>query len=139
MTTETIISLAFNFLRVIEGLRLKAYQDSGGVWTIGYGHTKDVTAGMVITATQAFEFFEQDCKPIFDYLFARFPLQLSGPWFYVGLVSFGYNAGLGSLIKVTSKANWRDMLDYNHIHKVVSAELTNRRALEYSMVTELAA
>ena len=27
-------------LKEFEGLRLKSYQDSAGVWTIGYGHTK---------------------------------------------------------------------------------------------------
>ncbi|WP_423245967.1 glycoside hydrolase family protein [Periweissella cryptocerci] len=33
-------------LKQFEGLRLKAYQDSVGVWTIGYGHTKGVVRGM---------------------------------------------------------------------------------------------
>lgn len=37
-----------------EGLELKAYQDSVGVWTIGYGHTgTDVKRGLVITEPQA--------------------------------------------------------------------------------------
>lgn len=37
-----------------EGLNLEAYQDSVGVWTIGYGHTgPDVSAGMEITQEQA--------------------------------------------------------------------------------------
>jgi len=37
-----------------EGLELKAYQDSVGVWTIGYGHTgADVKPGMTITEEQA--------------------------------------------------------------------------------------
>jgi len=37
-----------------EGLELKAYQDSVGVWTIGYGHTgSDVKAGLMITEAQA--------------------------------------------------------------------------------------
>ncbi len=37
-----------------ESLRLDAYQDSVGVWTIGYGHTgSDVHAGMTITEQQA--------------------------------------------------------------------------------------
>jgi lysozyme len=37
-----------------EGLELKAYQDSVGVWTIGYGHTgTDVKAGLTITEDQA--------------------------------------------------------------------------------------
>jgi len=37
-----------------EGLRLVAYQDSVGVWTIGYGHTgPDVRVGLTITEEQA--------------------------------------------------------------------------------------
>jgi lysozyme len=36
-----------------EGLRLDAYQDGGGVWTIGYGSTCDVHQGLVITPGEA--------------------------------------------------------------------------------------
>ena len=36
-----------------EGCRLTAYQDSGGVWTIGYGHTAGVYAGKTCTEAQA--------------------------------------------------------------------------------------
>lgn len=32
-----------------EGLRLKAYQDSGGIWTCGYGHTLNVSPSTVCT------------------------------------------------------------------------------------------
>lgn len=41
-------------LRHFEGLRLKAYRDPGGVWTIGYGHTgPDVYEGLVWSQAQA--------------------------------------------------------------------------------------
>ena len=44
-----------------EGLRLKAYKDTVGVLTIGYGHTgPDVKDGMVITEEQADDLLEQD-------------------------------------------------------------------------------
>lgn len=37
-----------------EGLRLEAYQDSGGVWTVGYGHTGPaLLAGMKISEADA--------------------------------------------------------------------------------------
>ena len=40
-------------IKKFEGCELKAYQCSAGVWTIGYGHTKDVVEGMEITQEQA--------------------------------------------------------------------------------------
>jgi lysozyme len=43
-----------------EGLRLNAYQDVAGVWTIGYGHIKGVGRGMTITQDQAMAFLRED-------------------------------------------------------------------------------
>lgn len=44
-----------------EGCRLTAYQDSVGVWTIGYGHTgPDVYKGLTITQDQAEALLMQD-------------------------------------------------------------------------------
>jgi len=44
-----------------EGLRLTAYQDQVGVWTIGYGHTgKDVLPNLTITQEQANNLLMQD-------------------------------------------------------------------------------
>ena len=48
-------------LQQLEGLRLTAYRDSAGIWTIGYGNTyhpdgRPVKAGDSITATQADEY-----------------------------------------------------------------------------------
>ena len=49
-----------NFIKSHEALRLKAYQDSKGVWTIGWGHTKNVRPGDVITREQAEQFIRDD-------------------------------------------------------------------------------
>ncbi len=43
-----------------EGCKLTSYQDSVGVWTIGYGHTRNVTQGMTCTQEQAEAWLEQD-------------------------------------------------------------------------------
>jgi lysozyme len=40
-------------VKASEGLRLNAYQDSGGVWTVGYGHTRGVAPGSLISAQMA--------------------------------------------------------------------------------------
>ena len=48
-----------------EGLRLTAYQDSVGIWTIGYGHTAEAgppapKAGMKITEKEATDILARD-------------------------------------------------------------------------------
>lgn len=43
-----------------EGCRLKAYQDTGGVWTIGYGHTGGVKPNQVIDQNTAEILLEHD-------------------------------------------------------------------------------
>ena len=41
---------------------LKAYKDSVGVWTIGYGHTWGVKAGQTITSQQAERYLAEDIE-----------------------------------------------------------------------------
>lgn len=45
--------MGLTVLKHYEGCRLKAYQDSVGVWTIGYGDTENVLPGMTITQEEA--------------------------------------------------------------------------------------
>ncbi len=45
-----------------EGCRLDSYQDQVGVWTIGYGHTKNVHANMRCTQRQADEWLMEDLQ-----------------------------------------------------------------------------
>ena len=56
-----ISSNGLAIIKKYEGVRLNAYKDAAGVWTIGYGHTKGVKAGMKITQAQADAFLKQDC------------------------------------------------------------------------------
>lgn len=88
-----------------EGLRLKAYQDSVGVWTIGYGWThpvegKKVGAGMQISQTMAERLlrcgiaqFEQGVGQL-----VNVPITQGQ---FDALVSFAYNLGLRSLASST--------------------------------------
>lgn len=43
-----------------EGVRLRAYRDTAGVWTIGYGHTCGVAAGLTCTIDQAEAWLDDD-------------------------------------------------------------------------------
>jgi lysozyme len=47
-------------IKNFEGLRLDAYQDVAGIWTIGYGHIKGVHPGMHITSDQADQALRDD-------------------------------------------------------------------------------
>ncbi len=48
-----------------EGVRLKAYRDTVGVWTIGYGHTKGVYEGMTCTQEQAEAWLAEEMEESF--------------------------------------------------------------------------
>jgi lysozyme len=43
-----------------EGLRLEAYKDVAGTWTIGYGHIAGVCEGMTCTQEQAEAWLQED-------------------------------------------------------------------------------
>ena len=65
------IEKGLNLIKKFEGCRLKAYRCPAGVLTIGYGHTKGVKSGQVITQAQAEELLRQDivnfCKKVDKY------------------------------------------------------------------------
>lgn len=55
--SDTINAAGLALIKQYEGLRLTAYQDSVGIWTIGYGHTgkvdgEAVCKGMKITSAK---------------------------------------------------------------------------------------
>ncbi len=90
-----------NFLKQKESCRLQAYQDSGGVWTIGYGHTGGVQEGQTITQAQAEQFLRQDLASFENdvaSLAQSTGVQLTQGQFDA-LVSFTYNCGGGNLRK----------------------------------------
>jgi lysozyme len=47
-------------IKSFEGVKLDAYQDVAGIWTIGYGHIKGVTPGMHITPDEAEQTLRDD-------------------------------------------------------------------------------
>jgi lysozyme len=71
MTTPAL----FTDLERDEGCRLHAYQDGGGVWTIGYGHTgREVHGGLSWTPVQAMLTLQSDVAA------TRRGLDTAMPW-----------------------------------------------------------
>jgi GH24 family phage-related lysozyme (muramidase) len=82
----------FALLTQYEGLRLEAYQDIGGVWTIGYGHTDGVFPGQQITQAQADGFLRADLRRFEEAVDDLVNVTLNSNQFSA-LVSFVYNVG----------------------------------------------
>lgn len=89
-----------NLITSFEGCRLKAYQDSGGVWTIGYGHTVDVLPGQTITIQQAQLYLIKDLANKEKYVNKYDSIYHFTQNQFDALVSFCYNAGQGNLKKL---------------------------------------
>lgn len=83
-----------------EGLRLHAYQDSVGVWTIGYGSTKGVQPGDEITEAQAIELLAADVDRHADGVRRAVNVTLNQNQFD-SLVSLVFNIGIGAFQRST--------------------------------------
>ena len=82
-------------IKKFEGCRLRAYQDSVGVWTIGVGHTKGVEKGDVITEEQADEYLRADLSEAEECVNRALTLPLTQGEFDA-CVSFVFNVGCGA-------------------------------------------
>jgi lysozyme len=83
----------------MEGLRLDAYVDAAGVWTIGYGHTKNVRQGDKISEYWAKELLMQDVAEVEREVKALGVAKTQGQ--FDALVSFAFNLGIGNLKRST--------------------------------------
>jgi lysozyme len=82
-----------------EGLRLEAYQDVGGVWTVGYGHTgPDLLAGMKISQADADAMLRADLSVAVACVNRGVTEEISQPQFDA-LVDFCFNVGRGNFLQ----------------------------------------
>lgn len=88
-------------IKKFEGVRLTAYQDAKGVWTIGYGHTKDVKNGDQITQYQAEQFLRDDLQKFESVANKCANLNTQGR--YDAVVDFIYNCGPANFNSSTLK------------------------------------
>ena len=95
-----ISSVGLDLIKSFEGLRLEAYTDAVGVWTIGYGTTRGVTAGMTISREDAEELLREDVGWFEQAVLRLLPIELTQGEFDA-LVSFTYNLGAGALEEST--------------------------------------
>lgn len=97
------VDAAAEFIKVWEGLRLKAYKPvaSERYWTAGYGHySPDIKEGEEIDEITAFLWLDADIKHVQTRLAAMLsePVTLTQS---TALISFAFNVGLGAFQRST--------------------------------------
>lgn len=136
---------ASKLIAQFEGLRLKAYKDTGGIWTIGYGSTKDPYTGIsvkesdVISKETALDWLNKDIGQRQIAIRKLLKVPVTGNQL-AALTSLAYNIGLGAFQRSTllrllnQKAPIKDVADqflrWNKVNNVEVKGLTNRRILE---------
>ena len=136
-------------IRQHEGLRLEAYQDPVGVWTIGFGHTSAagppaVYKGMRITAAGADEILRTDLRKFEGYVASAVKVPLNQNQFDA-LVSFTLNLGSenlrsSTLLKRLNAGDYFGAADqfavWNRAGGKVLPGLVKRRAAERALFLE---
>jgi|TARA_Y100000296_G_scaffold85574_1_gene121926 lysozyme len=92
--------VGIELIKEFEGCTQVAYQDSVGVWTIGYGHTKDVYEGQLSIKKTIERFLQEDLQEFEDYVESYVEVPLSQNQFDA-LVAWTFNLGPGNLLKST--------------------------------------
>lgn len=105
-STAEFLDLAIPYIGEWEGLRLKAYRDVVGVWTVCYGETKGVTRGDSYTKAECDEMFSRE---LLDYrnrlhrAFTEETLKFRLPVTRdVAYTSLAYNAGVAAISRSTA-------------------------------------
>lgn len=125
-------------IKHFEGLELNAYKCAAGVWTIGYGHTKGVQEGMVISEETANEMLVEELKEYENYINTLVTVELNQNQFDA-MVSWVYNLGssnlqASTLLKVLNAGNYEgvpeQIMRWNKAGGRVLEGLTRRRQAE---------
>ena len=136
----------FKLLKKLEGCRLQAYKDSGGVLTIGYGHTNAAGSpyifdDMCITQEQAEDILRRDVVKYENVVNSCVDVRLT-QWQFDALVIFCYNVGISNfssskLVEVLNDRNFHavpsQLRRWVHVNGKVNQGLVNRRNAEINM------
>ena len=125
-------------IKEYEGLRLVPYLCPSKIWTIGYGHTRTVRAGMAITQAQAEQLLDDDLRLVERDVTRLVSVPLNDNQFSA-LVCFAFNVGVGNLARFTLlqllNRGWYEQVPaqltrWNRAHGEVLGGLARRRAAE---------
>jgi lysozyme len=125
-------------IKKFEGCELEAYKCPAGVWTIGYGHTKDVKEGDKINKDEANYLLQEEMIEFESYIDDMVEVELNQSQ-YDALCAWVYNLGpsnLGSstLLKVLNEGKYEEVPQqikrWNKANGEVLTGLIRRREAE---------
>lgn len=88
---------AMDFIEAWEGCKLTAYKCPAGIWTIGCGHTKDVTEHDEITYEQSRKMLREDIEDVKRGLAPFVNVHVAEGQF-IALVSLAFNVGVSYVV-----------------------------------------
>ena len=102
-----------SLIKKFEGCELEAYQCAAGVWTIGYGSTKDVKEGDTLTQKEADNLLLHEMQEYEGYIkeLVKVPLKQNQ---FDALVSWVFNLGPANL-KASTMLKFLNAGDYHLI------------------------
>lgn len=124
-----------------EGYREHAYQDGGGVWTVGIGTTKGVKPGDTMSYQEALDRKRKELKEHCEPLYTDINVNITQGMFDA-MASFTYNVGVhafstSTLLKKLNDGDYAgaadELLRWNKDNGRVVDGLTRRRKAEREM------
>jgi len=101
MKEFTYSEKGFALTKSFEGLRLEAYRDCAGVWTVGYGHTgPGVVEDMTVNDAEAEVLLLADLEDAVACVNRKVIVAISQSQFDA-MVDFCFNAGRGNFLQST--------------------------------------
>ena len=125
-------------IRAFEGLHLTPYLCPAKIWTIGYGHTRTVRAGMKISADDAENFLRDDTRLMARAVQRLVTVPLNDNQF-AALVSFTFNVGISNfenstLLKLLNRGWYEQvpaqLMRWNRANGEALGGLSRRRMAE---------
>jgi lysozyme len=136
---------ALNIIKKFEGLELTSYPDTGGIWTIGYGNTKNKDTGQAIKPgdkidlATAERWLKMDVAERENKIKALIKVPVTANQM-AAMVSLAYNIGTGAfgsstLLRLLNQGADKKLvadqfLRWNKVQGKEVKGLTNRRKLE---------
>jgi len=127
-----------SLIKKFEGCEYNAYKCAADVLTIGYGHTKDVKEGDLVTQQEAENLLTKDLEEFEGYVLDAVEMPMSQHQFDA-MVSWTFNLGpnnlkSSSMLKVLNKGDYEDVpaqiKRWNKAGGKVLEGLTRRREAE---------